>query len=262
MSLSDILDRLQPWCPGWERTTGRKSLLSIVQQCLDRIYAIDHDSLIFRPGDENDNRGFPPYLITTAGQYKYAIDGANTLSCGAIFYTVPCLSGPSFSSTFIPRKVRRVLVDVSNLGYYEDGYYGNNIISPVQSPFGVIATTADRHSFAQVKVSTSSAMVSANSGYVPPTVTFQSDPGSTTEKYFVEFYIMPKRLTGDDDEIPLPIQFEQAIEDGTRGRVQELESGSPSPMLQKFEEFWMPKIHSEIFATETVRRTSTPPNYV
>jgi hypothetical protein len=246
MSLSEILDRVQPWCPGWERTTGRKNLLALAQQCLDKIYAVDHDSLIFRPGNTGGNTGLPPYLITTAGTFKYSLDAAH-LSCGGAIYHES--SGNTVQ--FIPRKVHRVLVESTWTGIYD--YYP-------QGP--LIYLPNSWRTFYQEVVSTTSAMTANSGTYIPPTLTFTRDPGTGSTKFLIEFFIAPKRLTSDSDEIPLTIQHEQDMEDYIRGRVQELESGSPSPMMNKFMQSSLPEIRNEILSTATIQRTSTPPNYV
>lgn len=256
MSLSEILDRVQPWCPGWERASGRKSLLQLAQQCIDLVFSVDHASLIFRPGNTLGNEGFPPYLITTAGTFKYPITSAY-LSCGA---NINHVAG-SDTVTFIPRKVRRILVDITNIGY-NDFPYSDLVGGPISDPFGLYGASPSRSLFRKINITTTVAMTANSGQYIPPTVTFVNDPGSETEKYFIEFYVMPQRLTVDTVEIPLPMQFEQMVEDFIRGRVQELESGTQSPIMQKFNDYWIPKFEVDVFSTTTVQSTSTPPNYI
>lgn len=256
MSLNSILDRLLPWCPGWEKQSGRKSLLVMAQQALDELFEFDDHCMIFRPGNSGGNDGFPPYLVTTADTFKYAVD-STTISSGAITH-----SSLSTTINLIPRKIKQVYIDITNMGYIDDQFYGETINPPYFDSILGYGLPTNRRQFVKVLGDASPAMTAANGDYIRPTFSFLKDPGTTTEKYFVEFYIGAPRLTTATAEIPLPLRFETAVEDYCRGRVQELESGQPSSMLKKFYDFWIPGFHTFMSTQARARRTSTPPNYV
>jgi hypothetical protein len=245
-----------PWCTGWEKQSGRKSLLTLAQQALDELFEFDDNSTIFRPGNSGGNEGFPPFLTTVAGTFKYAID-STTLSCGSIIH-----SALSSTVDLIPRKIKQVLVDITNVGYTEDQFYGDSIAIPYTDSVLAYGLPSDRRVFVKVLGDATPAMTAANGDYIRPTFSFLKDPGTTTDKYFVEFYFGAPRLTSANSEIPLPLRFESAIEDFIRGRVQEFESGATSPMSTKFYQFWIPEFHAFMMTQSRSRRTSTPPNYV
>jgi hypothetical protein len=215
----------------------------------------DDESMIFRPGNIGGNKGFPPYLLTTATVFKYAID-TTTISSAAI-------SHASLSNTvsLTARKVKQILVDVTNVSYIDDQFYGERIIESFMNPYSPYGVPSDRMTFAEVKVSKTNAMIANSGDYIRPTITFQADPGSSTEKYFIYFYVGAPRLTTAATEIPLPIRFSTAMEDYIRGRVQELESGNPSNMTKKFYDYWIPEFHAHMRGGATTARTATPPNY-
>jgi hypothetical protein len=254
MGLSSIIDRVLPWCPGWEKQSGRKSLLALAQQALDELFDFDDHCMIYRPGNSGGNDGFPPYLPTTAGTFKYSVDSSVV---GSIVHT-------SLSTTIslIPRKIKQVYIDITNMGYVDDQFYGETINPPYFDSILGYGLPTNRRQFVKVLGDASPAMTSANGDYIRPTFSFLKDPGTTTEKYFIEFYIGAPRLTNVTSEIPLSLRFEMALEDFIRGRVQELESGQPSPMLKKFYDFWITEFHTFMSTQARARRTSTPPNYV
>lgn len=256
MGLNSILNRVRPWCPGWEKQSGNKSLLALAQQALDELFEFDDNSTIFRPGNSGGNEGFTPYLLTTAATFKYAID-LTTLSCGPIVH-----SALSNTVELIPRKIKQVLVDITNVGYTEDQFYGDSIAIPYSDSVLSYGLPSDRRVFVKVLGDATPAMTAESGDYIRPTFTFLKDPGTTTDKYFIEFYFGAPRLTTATTEIPLPLRFETALEDYIRGRVQELESGQPSPMLKKFYDFWIPEFHTFMMTQSRSRRTATPPNYV
>ena len=143
MSTKGIIDRALPWCPGWERSSGRKNLLTVLQDALDELFAFDDDSMIYRG---TDNQGFPPYLTTVAGTYDYQVTATN-LSCGAI---VRNIGGTDYSLT--ARKVNKVFIDTTSVS---PAYFDTWIGFPYRTTMNpyCLDSTQSRIFIADVKIS-------------------------------------------------------------------------------------------------------------
>jgi hypothetical protein len=71
------------------------------------------------------------------------------------------------------------------------------------------------------------------------TITFVEDPGTSTNKYYVEFYKEATQLTSE--AIPLSVDgnvWDQALIDGAVGLIEDAENGE-SRRLEKFQTFWL-----------------------
>jgi hypothetical protein len=241
MSTKGIIDRCLPWCPGWNRDSGHKNLLKVFEQCLDIVYDFDDESMIYRG---LDNKGFPPYLLTTTGTYRYDIK-ADNLSCGSIARSIG-----GITATFMARKVKRVFVDISagHAGIEqqwvgEPYYYSVNPFSSINS----------RIFMQEVKGNSQPAYENT-----PAYFEFLEDPATTTERYFVEFYIGPPRMLSQSIQAPIPIGFEPAVECYIRGYVKRLESGQTNNDEEKFESYWLPKWQNMLLGCANMADTKTP----
>ncbi len=242
MTTKAIIDRVVPWCPGWARSSGKKNLLKLAEQGLDELFAFDHKKMIYRG---TDNEGFPPYLYTTSGTYDYAVTAAN-LSCGAITKTI---SGTTH--TFIARKVNKIFVDITSLAtVYSRTYLGR----PYQTDMNPYTSQITRLLVADEAVD-------SDMGYenTDPVVTFKQDPGTHTDRYFIEFFIGPPRLLSESIQMPIPIRFERAIEDFIIGRVQQLESGRDNDCIARWENKWKPEFQEDLIGSASTEPDRTPP---
>lgn len=242
MSTTGIIDRVLPWCPGWERSSGRKNLLKVLQQGVDMLFNFDDDAMIYR---DTDNKGFPPYLTTVAGTYRYSITSAN-LSCPSITRNI---GGTSYTLT--ARKVKRIFIDTSTLTpAYFDSWTGIPFRVNI-NPYNI--GTESRQFIALHEVS-------SQVGYenTPPYVDFQSDPGSHSDKYFCEFYIGAPRLLSESIQIPVPVEFEEALEDYVIGYVQKRESGRTNDNLQRFKAETIPEFQDNIRSAASTVQPLTP----
>lgn len=242
MTTKAIIDRVLPWCPGWSRSSGKKNLLKLAEQGLDELYAFDHRKMIYRG---TDNEGFPPYLITTAGTYDYAVEAAN-LSCGAITKTI---SGTTH--TFVARKVNKIFVDMTNQStVYARTYLGRKYWNDM-NPYTTQVT----------RLLVADEFVDSDPGYenTAPVVSFKEDPGTHTERYFIEFFVGPPRLLSENIQMPIMIKYERAIEDFIMGRVQQLESGRENDYLARWENKWIPEFQDDIASASSTEPDRTPP---
>jgi hypothetical protein len=243
MSTKGIIDRVVPWCPGWARSSGHKNLLKVLEQGLDKMFNWDHDCMIYRG---IDNQGFPPYLITVSGTYDYNVEAAN-LSCGAIIRNI---GGTNY--TLVARKVNKVFKDITNTSADESMWMGNPYRLNT-SPYGL---SNIREWFVDYMVSSQPAYENT-----PPTVKFQADPGSTTEEFFIEFFIGCPRLTAETIRIPIPQEFEVELETYIIGFVQWRESGRPNDNISYFENTVIPRFRSIMGSCANTKSTRIVPNY-
>ncbi len=243
MSTKGIIDRVIPWCPGWERHSGKKNLLKVLEQGLDRLFSWDHECMIYRG---TDNQGFPPYLITTKNIYDYAITASN-LSCGPIVRNVGGTEYP-----LIAKKVNKVFIDVSKSSYESSHWLGHPYYSNL-SPYGSDVT---RQYFVDIKIASQPAYEDT-----PPTIKFLNDPGDTTDTFFIEFFIGPPRLTSESIQTPVPAEFEQDLENYIIGFVQWRENGRINDYMQYFENVTIPKFQSMMSSCANPVSTKIVPNY-
>jgi hypothetical protein len=241
VSTKGIIDRVIPWCPGWSRSSGKKNLLKIGEQGLQELFAFDHDKMIWR-GTDND--GFPPYLITAAGQFDYDVD-SSTLSCGALTRTI---SGTTH--TFVARKVNRIFVDVTQMStVYSRTYFGK--------PYSV---KLNPYTTQTTRLFVADELVDSDVGYenTAPRVSFKQDPGTFTDRYFIEVFIGPPPLLSENIQMPIPVRFEKAIEEYVIGTVQSRESGRMHDYLQRFEQKWIPEFQGELIGSASTEIDETP----
>ena len=231
-----------PWCTGWERSSGRKNLLKVLQQGVDKLFNFDHDSMIYRG---TDNQGFPPYLTTVSGTYGYSITAAN-LSCGAITRDI---GGTTY--TLVARKVNKIFIDTTVLTpAYFDSWTGK--------PYRINITQYNMAT--QNRIFVADISVASQPGYenTAPTVKFQSDPGSHSDKFFCEFFVGSPRLLSEQIEMPIPVDFEEGLEDYIMGFVQKRESGRTNDNLERFKNEVIPSFQEYMQTCASTEESYTP----
>lgn len=237
MSLKTLLDSIEARASsGWNRSTGKRNLMQRVEMAQDILVAGLGEKRIWRG---TDNNGWVPYLLTSAGTYTYEVKAAN-LSSGAISLSI---NGSSYSAT--ADIVRRVFIDVTQGGYDNSiTWLGEPALYSDINPF---SNSNERLLVSKISVETLPAMGAGN-----PTITFPFDPGTTTTKFFVEFYWRAPRLTSEASPLMVTTDLEQALEDYVVGYMQECENGSPSQLTTKFEDYWKPKFVEKFKSTAKI----------
>jgi hypothetical protein len=245
MSTRTLIDRLEPWCSGWNRSTGKKSLLHVIQVAIDKLYSDDDsDRFVFRGVD---NKGFPPYLKTVAGVYRYNV-ASESLSCGQIQRSI---GGTNYN--LVAKQVRRIFIDASASARDYFGYASPPRLY-IQNPYG--ASTSRIH---VIDISVTSQPGYADSNQ-PPILDFPFDPGTFNDKYFIEFTYGPPRLLSESIPLPVPEEFIDDIEQFAIGYCQARESGRlMNDQLQYFENVVRPKFVNKMTSGATLINNETTP---
>ncbi len=218
MSVKFLVDDIALKAPGWSRARilrklndGQNWLFS--KPCRQTIYL-------------DPTTGFPPYLTTVAGTFKYEIPDV-TMTVGGV------------SRSLRIWRVNQVFVDSSNItdyNYLGYGYLGE--------PFGFCGVNpytnnTGKIEFKQVYVESYEAREN-DKAYI----LFKSDPGDTTNVYYVEGVIEPLQLTTESLPLTLPKRWEDALFDYVVGKIQDQGYGKDS-LTQRFHEFWAEKLWYE-----------------
>ena len=227
MSTKALIDRVQPFASGWSRT-GTRSLLTLAKQGQDMLFDYDSPYMHFIG---TDNKGFPPYLTTVAGTYRYDITTANlstTLAktIGGVSRNVRC------------REVAAIFVDTSENWDYTRRWIGEPYMWSFGNPY---RASNDRTEFAKLPIHKEPALETTDAF-----IDFPEDPGASTDIYFVDILWEAPRLTAETIPLVIPELYEMALEKFMIGRIQELSSGQPSGQMKEFLDYWVPKFRSEV----------------
>lgn len=237
MSVKSLIDEILPYAPGFNRS-GTRGLLTMIQRAQDLLF--DYDGPYMRYFDMT-NQGWPPFLLTTAGTYRYEITGAN-LSCGALTKTIG-----GVARTVRARRVMKIFVESTTIDYTRR-WLGTPYLSSWVNPY---TTSTNRLEVADVAVESEPALENTNAA-----VYFKEDPGTTTDVYFCEFVWEAPRLTSENIPFVVPLKYEEAIEDYVLGTIEKRQNGRSGERLQKFHEYWVPEFRQDI----TARGASTQRN--
>ena len=242
MSVKSLIDELLPYCPGYNRT-GTRGLLALIQKGQDELFDWDGPMMQWVG---TDNQGWPTYLKTTAGVYKYDITAAN-LASGAI---TTVMNGATYNVRC--RKVLKVFVDASQSDYNKI-WVGAPYWFSWQNPY---STLISRTMVADVYIDSREALENT-----PANVTFQEDPGTTSAHYFIKFLWEPPRLTSEQVPLVIPKLFEAAIEEYVMGKIQTRENGAMSARSQNFYNYWVPKFRKDSTTGANLIIRETSPRY-
>lgn len=218
----DLISRIIPHANGWTRV-GNRSILKLIEQGQDELLDSLDERRIFI---STDNEGFPPYLHTTAGTYRYEITSANlsatlAVTIGGTSYSVRC------------KDIKRVFIDTSVEYDYHHRWLGQPYIYSYVNPY---TTTDERITVADVKVRSQPALENTTA-YID----FMNDPDTTTDRYFCEFTWEAPRLTAETVPLILPTRFYRAMEDYALGRIQEYANGKTNEFMLRFNNYWVPE---------------------
>lgn len=241
MSTKTLVDRIEPWAKGWERSSGTKNILQLVEDAQDELFDYDSPGMVFIP---SDNKGFEPYLKTVDGTYEYEIKNANlssniTKTLNSVAYDARC------------RRVLDIFVDVTK-NTYEIRYEGPSWFYSMLNPYSPRTTE---------KVE----MASIPFDFYPPTetdnakVVFKDNPGTTTDVFFIRFIVEPPRLTSEAIPLMVPQSFYQGIIEYCIGQVQFFANGKYNEMMQRWESYWKPKFRAEMSWSSGVQGSLVEP---
>ena len=223
MSTVTLISRLKSRAKGW----GEPDLLKLVQAGQDDLFSNDP---IQRTFTGETGKGMPPYLQTTDGVYRYEIKSANlseniTKTIGTV------------ALNLVAYQVLRVFIDAAGTLY-------GRVPSGLDYPYRYgnhVSQNTERLSIADIPVRSEIATQTT-----PPILDFYDNPGTTTDKYFVEFTYLPPRLTSTSIPLFVPINFEKALFDYVMGEIQMEENGKMNEYQQRFEGYWKPLFLSKM----------------
>jgi len=236
MSTKTLLDDIVPQVrEGYSRSTGGRSLLSLIQKGQDKLFRYDGPQFRYLG---TDNNGWAPYLNTVAGTYEYEIVAANLVNVTSLVRVINGVSYPIRART-----VLKVFVDSTNIDYGKR-WIGEPYSFEWQNPY---STALTRLSVVDIPIDSWEA-----TGLSSARVIFKEDPGTSTDKYFIQFTIEPPRLTSESVPLLVPEYYEEALEDYVIGTIQKRESGSVSDRWHLFHTnrpgitSWLTKFHQEL----------------
>lgn len=240
MSTKTLVDRLLPFCKGWN-ATGTLSLLDMIQRGQDELLAKDtFYSRYFDISSTGHNKGFPPYLITTAGKYKYDIIASNLAnSAGTALASISKnIDGVEYAVRC--KRVLRVFVDISK-NDYNKRWIGRPALYYFPNPY---STQTERIAIAEVPVDNVPALENTNAY-----IFFKEDPGNSNNKFFVEFIWEAPRLTAQTVPLVIPTEYEEAIFDYVMGQVAKRKNGrANNDYIINFYTYWLPRFAQEMNA--------------
>lgn len=215
---SNLIDQIVPFVGSWSRSTGVNSILALIQEGQDELFDCDASGLIWKG---SDNKGFVPYLTTVSETYKYDIDAAALTSVSAIQKTI---NGTAYDVR--PRMVRRVFVDATSNFDFQSRYLGEPELLTYNNPF---RSTSERVVIQEVQVDKYPALENDDAS-----INFLTNPGATTEIFFVEFFWEPMRLTSELIPLCVPPKFYPALKDFVIGKISEMDNGKQNDRLTRF----------------------------
>jgi len=218
LSTKTLIDEIVPQVPdGYQRSTGSRSILKLIERGQD-LY-LDYDAPHMRYYAP-ENQGFPPYLTTTAGTYRYEIKAANLTDVSSL--TVP-VGGSSYAVR--AKRVIKVFVETENIDY-SMRWIGEQYQFSWFNPY---TTATSRLLISDVPVHSYPA-----TEQTPAHIQFTEDPGTTTQKYCVLFTWEAPRLTSENIPLVVPEIYELGLEDYVVGTVQYRANGKMGERLSRF----------------------------
>jgi hypothetical protein len=227
----EIIDEIVPFCPGWHRNAGGKSLLRLVERAVNGYYS----DVSWRFKD-NSNEGKVPHLLTTDNVFEYPIIAAN-LSCGEIEKTI---DGVAY--LLEPKKVQRVYMDVTRR------------VTDYRLGLGKYGEEFEESGRWYIKIPVDSEVGSAGT---PPIVRFTENPGTSTDKYLIDLQVGCPNLSAETIPIPIPKEFEEGAVDYCIGTCQKRENGRIGELLLGFEEIWKPRFRRYLAGAASLRTNKT-----
>lgn len=204
---------------------GRTKILDYLRRTVNALCNQDVEQMTYFNGSDDS---FPfPIISTTTGTLDYAITNANLVDSDGTAITMT-VGG----NAVVCRKIKHVFITVNSLSNsnYDRKFYGEqfNITGVNQywsrrlyrtNYYKVPGNIFDRSHIADAHFQ------------------FHEDPGTYTDRFFVEFYWGALELTSESIELSLDgDRFEEALIDGTVGLIEKVENGK-SDRWDYFERF-------------------------
>jgi len=231
MSTKSLIDRIVPFAPGWNRSTGKQNILKLIEQGQDEYFEYDAPYMRYLG---TDNEGFPSYLKTQDNVFKYDIIAAN-MSATSLVKTIG-----GTDRAIRCRRVIKVFVDISYNTEYGIRWIGEPYVYYLQNPY---TTNINRTMVADVPVDSYPALEDT-----PAYVIFKENPGTKDATYFVEFVWEPPRLTSENIPLAIPLGYEEGLEEYVLGYIQRRSHGKVSEPQMDFRNYWAPRFRSEMSA--------------
>jgi hypothetical protein len=228
------------FAPGYART----KLLSYLARAQNELFNSDCAQTKFYNGSDSV---FPvPILSTTAGTLKYTLSESNLVDSDG---NAISLTQNGYDVTI--RRIARVFINVSSLSTA----YDNTFIGRTFDWSGVNESWSKKVyniRYREVPAILFDATYAEGAHLV-----FAEDPGTHTDKYYVEFYTYPISL--DSELIPMSVDIDkwaEALIKAVRGYIEESRNGRTDLLdgpayTGSFRRYWLPKFrNSENFGTE------------
>jgi hypothetical protein len=237
----------EDFAPGY----ANLKLLSYVERAQNELFKSDCEQMIFV---NRSDPVFPVPLLSTAdGTLNYVPSASNLVdSVGtAISLTV---NGYDVSV----RKINRVFIEESHDSFMYPGRFQGRDFSwcGVNPNWGQFSNTE----FSEVPV-----MSYERSGITGAGFTFAENPGTSTDKFYVEFYFGPASL--DSEQIPLSVDGDvwcEAFIMAVRGYIESSRNGRSELLdgpanMGSFRNYWIPKFRNSLASTARNKRSNQFP---
>lgn len=234
----------EDYAPSW----GRTKILQYLDRVQRRLMIGDLSQTVWL--NESDD-SFPfPLLHTTAGNLSYDIDSSNLYDSDGNSVS-PTIGGYSVSLV----SVRHIFLAVASLANsnYDRKFFGEQF-----NLTGINEYWSQRlYRLSYFKVPGD---IRDPSGLdADPRFTFHEDPGTTTDRYYVEAFYRPVQLTSES--VPLSLDsnlWEGVLIDGVVGMIEDVENGR-SDRLEKFRNVHVKKFRNYMNRHSNERRESQMP---
>jgi hypothetical protein len=227
----------EDFAPGYART----KILSYITRAQNELFNNDCAQTKFINGNDDS---FPvPILSTTAGTLKYTPSASNLVDSGGDPISL-AINGYDVDI----RRIARVFINVSNI----PSAYDNIFIGRTFDWAGINNNWSRR--VYDIRYQEVPAIFYDYSLAEDAYLVFAEDPGTHTDKYYIEFYYFPIDL--DSESIPLTIdsgKWTEAIIRAVRGYIEESRNGRSelldgSANTGSFRNYWIPKFRNNMNA--------------
>jgi hypothetical protein len=215
------------YCP----EKGRPTVLSLVERAIKALFNQPCASSIFY---NRSDPAFPfPIINTVSGTLSYELTAANLVNSAgaAVALTVN-------GTTVALRDIAGVFVKGSSIG---TGGYTPNFRGSGRNVAGINPYWGNNNAQSYYQVPGVPTPKTNNEALA---FTFLENPGTSSNRFFVEAYYEHPDLAVDTDPVLINLQlWEQAIIDGCIAYLEDFDNGNAgtTPRINKFEQYWKPK---------------------
>lgn len=233
----------EDYAPGYART----KILSYIERAQNEMFCQDCAQTKFYNGSDIS---FPvPILSTVAETLKYTPSESNLVDSEG---NAISLTKNGYDITI--RRIARVFINISSLSTS----YNNTFIGRVFDWSGVNdywTKLVNRIRYQEVPM-----IPFDHDSTEDAHLIFAEDPGTHTDKYYIEFYYYPISL--DSEQIPLTVdadKWTEAFIKATRGYIEESRNGRSEALdgpsnMGSFRNYWLPKFRNYKNAGDEMKR--------